>query len=71
MSDDEKRERLQGIKDAMTAVQALAEVIAGHVLALEAAGMDLPAMHETAQTLAAVALGWTARGGPVIGWAEA
>lgn len=34
--------------------------LAGHVLALEAAGMSLPSMKETSVTLAQVALGWEA-----------
>jgi hypothetical protein len=58
MSDDVKRFRLTCIKDAMDDVMRAAEVIAGNVRELEAAGVELPAMRETATTLAQVALGW-------------
>jgi hypothetical protein len=58
MEQDEIRQRLLTIKAAMTLVQVLAEQISDQVLAIEAAGLELPATHETAVILAQVALGW-------------
>lgn len=51
-------QRLLCIKEEMGRVQQCAEVIAGHVLALEEMGIDLPSMRQTAGTLAQIALGW-------------
>jgi hypothetical protein len=58
MTDIEKIGRLADVGLAMKVVQAQAERIAGHVLALEEAGISLPKMKEVARMLAEIALGW-------------
>jgi len=58
MDDAEKIGRLDDIRRAMVVVQLQAERIAGHVLALEEAGMELPGTKQTARMLAEIALGW-------------
>ena len=62
MTLTEKRDLLLAIQATMREVQVQAESLAGYVLALEAAGMDLPNMKQTAQNLSVIALGWEAGG---------